>query len=54
MGDEKNHLNRREFLSKTAYGMLTAGLYGISGERPVEQPQRGGERRYLDFPLLAT
>jgi len=36
MGDEKNHLNRREFLSKSVYGILTAGLLGISGDRPTE------------------
>lgn len=36
MSDEKNHLNRRQFLSRTVCGLLTAGLFGIPRERQAK------------------
>ena len=57
MPDEKNHLNRRQFLSRTACGLLTAGLYGISKERPKKiQPDfdQGQEKKVLFRTLGKT
>jgi len=39
MGEDKDHLNRREFLQKSIHGILTAGLFGVSRDRSTKRQE---------------